>query len=228
MAGRTSLVIAHRLSTILKADKILVVRDGVIAEQGTHEELLEQNGTYRELYETQFRTAIDAEAGQSDSLRVETLSTDFEARRITEADIADVYRLYRANSRYYRSRSERPSKQRLTEVISETPEGAEPSQKYFVGFYDGEELFAVLDLIVGYPERSGAFIGWFMVDAPRHRKGIGSQLFADVRAAMKAQGFTALTLQCPAANTDARAFWESQGFAVVREDDDALTMSRAI
>jgi len=62
MEGRTSIVIAHRLTTILKADSILVVKDGVIAEQGTHDELLEKNGVYRELYETQFRKVIDYEA----------------------------------------------------------------------------------------------------------------------------------------------------------------------
>ena len=62
MEGRTSIVIAHRLSTILKADQILVVKDGVICEQGTHEELLEQGGVYRDLYETQFRKILDMEA----------------------------------------------------------------------------------------------------------------------------------------------------------------------
>ena len=61
MEGRTSIVIAHRLSTILKADRILVVKDGVIAESGTHEELLEKGGVYRELYETQFRKILDME-----------------------------------------------------------------------------------------------------------------------------------------------------------------------
>ncbi len=61
MEGRTSIVIAHRLSTILKADSILVVKDGVIAEQGTHDELLAKGGVYRELYETQFRKVIDME-----------------------------------------------------------------------------------------------------------------------------------------------------------------------
>ena len=63
MEGRTSIVIAHRLSTILKADRILVVKDGVIAESGTHEELLEKGGTYRELYETQFRQILNMESG---------------------------------------------------------------------------------------------------------------------------------------------------------------------
>lgn len=62
MNGRTSIVIAHRLSTILKADKILVVKDGVIAEQGSHDELLEAGGTYRELYETQFRQILEYES----------------------------------------------------------------------------------------------------------------------------------------------------------------------
>ena len=61
MAGRTSIVIAHRLSTILKADKILVVKGGVIAEQGDHEELLALDGIYHDLYETQFRTILDYE-----------------------------------------------------------------------------------------------------------------------------------------------------------------------
>jgi len=55
MAGRTSIVIAHRLSTILAADMILVMDKGRIIERGTHEELLNLNGLYSQLYETQFR-----------------------------------------------------------------------------------------------------------------------------------------------------------------------------
>ena len=54
MRGRTSFIIAHRLSTIRDADLILVMKDGDIVEQGNHEELLEQNGFYAELYNSQF------------------------------------------------------------------------------------------------------------------------------------------------------------------------------
>jgi ATP-binding cassette subfamily B protein len=57
MEGRTSLVIAHRLSTILAADLILVMEKGQLVEQGTHSELLEKDGLYTSLYETQFRAA---------------------------------------------------------------------------------------------------------------------------------------------------------------------------
>jgi len=59
MKKRTSIVIAHRLSTILSADCILVIKDGQVVEEGTHEELLSKEGLYRELYETQFQKDED-------------------------------------------------------------------------------------------------------------------------------------------------------------------------
>jgi subfamily B ATP-binding cassette protein MsbA len=55
MKGRTSFVIAHRLSTIMNADRIIVLKDGRIVEQGRHEELLRKSGEYRNLYDRQFR-----------------------------------------------------------------------------------------------------------------------------------------------------------------------------
>ena len=58
MKGHTSFVVAHRLSTIREADCILVMRDGQIVEQGTHEELLKQNGFYHELYYSQFAQTV--------------------------------------------------------------------------------------------------------------------------------------------------------------------------
>lgn len=71
MAGRTSFVIAHRLSTIRNADLILVIRDGDIVEQGTHDQLLEAGGFYADLYTSQFAKDVRVEdeeaegAGQS-------------------------------------------------------------------------------------------------------------------------------------------------------------------
>ena len=54
MRGRTSFIVAHRLSTIRSADQILVLKDGRIIEQGTHDALIRRNGFYTELYNAQF------------------------------------------------------------------------------------------------------------------------------------------------------------------------------
>ena len=68
MDGRTSFVIAHRLSTIKKADRILVIRDGSIIENGSHGELLRQRGHYYRLYTSQFRNELEREYAPSNLL----------------------------------------------------------------------------------------------------------------------------------------------------------------
>lgn len=229
MQGRTSIVIAHRLSTILKADRILVVKDGVIAEQGTHEELLALGGTYRELFETQFRQAIDYETGQAQpSLDLQALSTAHEVRRITPAEISDVYALCKSNQKYYAQTDAAPTVESLTEIISRVPEDAGLCEKYFVGFYKTAQLVSVLELITGYPAQDDAFIGWFMVDGRLQRQGIGSQIFADVRAAMTAQGFDRVSLSCERKNAEAIAFWQAQGFTPAGEDGERIRFARDI
>ena len=225
MVGRTSIVIAHRLSTILKADCILVVKDGVIAEQGTHEELLKRNGVYRELYDTQFSQAIERSKLGLDGLDIQSLGTGYNVRRLTEGDITDVFMLMKGNRRYWRALGVRPSKSRLTEVISAIPEGTGEEDKYLVGFYDErDELVAVLDLITGYPEPDDAFIGWFMVEVDRQGRGIGSEIFADVRASMKAQGYDHLEVRCPKASEPGVEFWLSQGFEPCGETEGDYTV----
>lgn len=68
MRGRTSFVIAHRLSTIRRANRIVVIEDGKIAEQGTHAELLRQGGHYYRLYTQQFRHELETQYGLAEAV----------------------------------------------------------------------------------------------------------------------------------------------------------------
>lgn len=70
LVGRTAIIIAHRLSTIRSADSILVVEGGNIVQQGTHHDLMERGGRYRELHDTQFSEAVKAVTQAEDEPQV--------------------------------------------------------------------------------------------------------------------------------------------------------------
>lgn len=72
MTGRTTLVVAHRLSTIQQADRIIVIEDGIIAEEGSHSQLLSKNGVYAKLYRMQFgKVAGEYKHGSSKQIEIE-------------------------------------------------------------------------------------------------------------------------------------------------------------
>ena len=216
MKDRTSIVIAHRLSTILKADSILVIKDGTIKEQGTHDELLALDGIYKELYETQFRQAIDyEESHEKNKFPIESLSSDYNVKRIDETDISAVINLIRGNRKYYRQLGIKHAMRNLTDIVSGLPEDCPKDNVNLVGFYDKDnKLIAILDFIVGYPNKNEAFVDWFVVDAEKQGLGIGSQIFADIRATMKAQNIDSLQLKVQKDNTKAIDFWKNQGFTM--------------
>jgi ABC-type multidrug transport system fused ATPase/permease subunit len=69
MRGRTVITIAHRLSTLRNADRIIVIKDGVVAEEGTHAELLNRVGIYAQLHQLQFENRHEAAAAPESMTR---------------------------------------------------------------------------------------------------------------------------------------------------------------
>jgi len=79
MKGRTSFVIAHRLSTIRRANRIIVIENGKIAEQGTHAELLRMRGHYYRLYTQQFRHELETQYGLAEAVGAKEEALEEEA-----------------------------------------------------------------------------------------------------------------------------------------------------
>ena len=98
-------------------------------------------------------------------LHIERLSRAYRVRRLTEEDTAQILTLCRSNPLYYRHCGTEPSEADIRQDMTLLPPGAAPEDKYFLGYFHGDRLAAVLDLIDGYPSVETAYIGLFMVTA---------------------------------------------------------------
>ena len=98
-----------------------------------------------------------------------------------------------------------------------TPPGIPMEQKYYIGFYEGAELAAVMDLIDGYPEVHCAFIGFFMLHGRLQGCGIGSQIVGEVFTYLRKRNMRRCQLGIDKDNPQSNHFWKKNGFAVIRE-----------
>ncbi len=143
---------------------------------------------------------------------VSRLSESYEARLIREEDLAEVLALCRGNPQYYRRCPPGVSLESLRADLRALPPGKTARDKYYVGFYEGGLLVAVADLILGYPDDETVFIGFFMVDAKRQGKGIGSAVIAEMLACLKWE-YRCAKLGYMAGNRQSGNFWKKNGFA---------------
>ena len=190
IASRTSILIAHRLSTILAADEILVVKDGVIVERGTHADLVEAGGVYTELYETQF----------SQALRARSMS----ARKAQEQDLDRVMDIWLKTNEeahdflpvsYWEAHrdSTRKKMDRADVFVFANPPGEEEDVLGFIGL-------------------QGDYIAGCFVDSSFQSRGIGHQLLMKAK-----ESSDHLTVHVYKQNQRAVSFYEKEGFVVVSE-----------
>lgn len=143
---------------------------------------------------------------------LQQLSASYAVRRLTEADIPAVLALQSANPQFYRYHPPLPSEASIREDLSALPPEKTAADKYYAGFFSGEQLIAVLDLILGYPDAQTAFLGFFMTAAAVQKKGVGSAIVANIHACCKRLGFTRLRLAIDEGNPQSEAFWTKNGF----------------
>lgn len=146
-------------------------------------------------------------------------SDRFRVRRLSEDDLPELYHFSRTNPQYYEYCGADATEQTFFDDLRKSPPGKGPDDKYYVGFYDGQTLTAVLDLVDGYPVDTTAFIGFFMVRGSASGRGTGTQIIGCLCAYLKQTGLTALQLAYEKSNPQASHFWTKNGFACIRETD---------
>lgn len=142
---------------------------------------------------------------------IEDLSGDFSCRMLTEADLPAVLALYKSNPLYFHYCPPNPSLESVREDMQQLPDGKSRADKFFLGFWNSQDLVAVVDFVLAYPDEQTVFIGLFMVNQAYQGKGIGSQLMTEVLDHFS-KNFQKARLAYVKGNPQSQGFWEKLGF----------------
>ncbi len=141
----------------------------------------------------------------------------YQVRKLDRNDADSVLKLMKTNPRYFSYLQEHEvTYEQVIEDMTELPPNTDTSDKYFVGFYQAENMIAIMDYIDGYPEDDTLFIGLFMTHGSYHNKGYGKMIIHDFMNKAKSDGYSFVRLGCVDNNKEAFAFWTSLGFIEVK------------
>ncbi len=150
-------------------------------------------------------------------MKIENFSKDYKVKKLCESDIDKVLFLYSQNKMYFKYHPPMPTKESVIDDIFALPPNKSFEDKFYLGYFNGENLMAVVDLIKDYPNEKTAFIGLFMLDAKCQGKGIGTKLIRECFAYLKLCGFEKVSLGYVKQNPQAKAFWNRFGFLMANE-----------
>lgn len=145
------------------------------------------------------------------------LSSRYAVRRLDMADVEMIHAFCRGNAQYYAYCGKEISIELIEHDLAVAPPGIPMEQKYYIGFFEGSVLIAVMDLIAGYPDENCAFIGFFMMNHAMQGRGTGSAIVSEVFAYLKELGFEKCRLGIDKENPQPNHFWRKNGFEVIRE-----------
>ena len=151
-------------------------------------------------------------------IEVSQLSKQFDVKGLQESDADKVYQLELANPQYFVYCPPVPSVSSVIDDMHALPAGKTAEDKYYVGFYAGKNLVAIMDLIMCYPNDHTAFIGLFMVDNAYQGRGVGSAIIKDCLSCLQENGVSLIRLGYMKGNEQSRNFWLKNMFVETGEE----------
>ena len=144
---------------------------------------------------------------------IERLSKQYTVKLLIDTDVAAVYALCKENPLYYQYCPPFVTEDSIRADMKALPPRKTMEDKYYLGFYEGENLVAVMDLILGFPNEETAFVGFFMMNKEYQGKGLGTALMNDVYDCLKEFDFRFVRLCFAKGNPQSEHFWLKNGFA---------------
>ena len=139
-------------------------------------------------------------------------SNRYQVRLLDQQDIESVYALCSRNSLYYQHCPPFVTRESIAEAMKALPPKKDLSDKYYLGYFSGEVLIAVMDFIAAFPNETTAFIGFFMMDISAQQQGIGSRIIDELCAFLPEAGYTSVRLGWVKGNPQSEHFWHKNGF----------------
>ena len=156
----------------------------------------------------------------ADMLSLSKLSSRYDVRLLNESDVTEIFELCVGNPMYYEYCPPPVSKESILADMDALPEGQSPDDKYYVGYFDNEELIAVMDVILRFPEQDVAWIGFFMTKSSIQRRGIGAFIIDEACACLATHGIREVRLGYMKDNPQCHGFWVKARFVFVSESED--------
>ena len=145
-------------------------------------------------------------------LPLEMLNGTYTIRLLKENDVPEMLRLARTNPLFYQYMRPDPTAENLAADLKALPPRRTLADKHFFGWFEGERLVAMMDLINHHPKAGMAFIGWFILDHADQGKGLGRRLVSEVLSMLKSQGVSEVRLGRIEGNPQSEHFWHVCGF----------------
>ena len=160
-------------------------------------------------------------------------SQKYAVRPLTAGDVDKILALCAENEQFYRYHPPLATRESILADMTALPPGTGAENKHYLGFFDGDALIAVLDLIEHYPQQNTAYIGFFMTKKERQGCGLGTSLIGKLFDELRKEKFCRVRLAIDRGNPQSKAFWEKNGFALTgeefpRDDTAYLPMEREL
>lgn len=175
-----------------------------------------------------FSFSLKIRGNRMKTIEIKKLSKKYKIRTLHLEDTKMIYTFCKKNTQYYEYCGKELTIPFIEQDLVITPPNIPLDQKYYVGFFDGEKLVAVMDLIDGYPDQECAYIGFFMMNHDLQGEGVGSAIISDVLAYLREEGFEKCQLGIDRDNPQSNHFWRKNGFSVIREAGDILVAEKEL
>lgn len=146
---------------------------------------------------------------------LQTWFSFYHVKELRKEHGSEVLALYQGNPQYFQHMQVKISASIFYEDLCALPFGKTKTDKAMIGLYEAGHLFAIFDLVQGYPEERTLFIGFFMMEKTVQGKGRGSALIQQLKAFARTHGFLYLRLGYVKGNRQSECFWKKQGFTPV-------------